>query len=61
MGLGHGTQGFRDVGLGNVGTWGLGMLDSGIWRSGDAGMWRCEIWGRQDMINKQHLNFELNL
>ena len=70
-----GTQGFWDVGRGDVGTWDLGMLGRG---TRGRGMRDLETWGRgtrgcgdmgcrnlgtsgcKDVINKQHLNFALN-
>ena len=61
-----GTPGRGDVGLEAVGT-----CDSGTWDSrtrgcgtrgcGDAGLRDAGTSGRKDVINKQHLNFALNL
>ena len=75
MGRGRGTwdaRTRRDVGLGDVGTWGRGDVgtrgrgDVGLGNAGDAGTWDAGLGdagptGLEDVINKQHLIFSLNL
>ena len=51
---GRGTWGRGDVGLGNAGDAG----DAGTW---DAGLGDAGPTGLEDVINKQHLIFSLNL
>ena len=60
---GRGTRGRWDVGRANAGTWdagrrarGLGTRDSKTLRLGDVGR-----TGLEDVINKQHMIFSLNL
>ena len=60
---GRGTRERGDVGLGDAGTWdagrrtrGLGTRDSKTLRLGDVGR-----RGLEDVINKQHVIFSLNL
>ena len=53
---GCGTRGSGDVGLGDARMWDAGTWDSGVWGRRNSG-----TSGRKDVINKQHLNFALNL
>ena len=47
------------------GSWvGLGTRGLGTWGPGDAGTWDSvtwDAWGPEDVVNKQHLDFALNL
>ena len=70
MGRGRGTRGTRgrgDMGLGDAGTRGrgdVGLGDVGLGERRDVGMRgrrNSGTSGRKDAINKQHLNFALNL
>ena len=59
-----GTWGRGDVGTWGRGTWGRG--DVGLGNAGDAGTWDAGLGdagptGLEDVINKQHLIFSLNL
>ena len=54
--LGRGDVGLRDAGLGDAGTRGRGTRGRGDVGLGDAG-----TSGHKDVINKQHLNYALNL
>ena len=64
-----GTRGRGDVGLGDAGTWdsgmpgmpGLGTRDSGTRDSKTLGLGDVGPTGLEDVINKQHLIFSLNL
>ena len=61
-----GTWGRGDVGLGDAGTWdsgtpGLGTWDSGTRDSKTLGLGDVGPTGLEDVINKQHLIFSLNL
>ena len=64
-----GTRGRGDVGTrgrGDVGTWGRGTWDAGTWDSGTRdsktlGLGDVGPTGLEDVINKQHLIFSLNL
>ena len=52
------------MGLGDVGTWDSGTLGRGTRGRGHAGARgrrNSGTSGRKDVINKQHLNFALNL
>ena len=68
------TRGLRDVGLGDAGTWGRGDVgtwdlgtrgrgtrDSGTRDSKTLGLGDVGPTGLEDVINKQHLIFSLNL
>ena len=59
-----GTWGRGDVGTwgrGDVGTWGLGTRDSGTRYSKTLGLGDVGPTGLEDVINKKHLIFSLNL
>ena len=48
--------GTRDAGMWDAGTWDAGTWDSGMPERGDSGTSE-----RKDVINKEHMNFALNL
>ena len=54
--MGLGTRGRWDGGLWDAGTW-----DSDTWGRGTRGRRDAGTSGHKDVINKQHLNYALNL